>query len=84
MVSMPVGRCSKDSPASSTTCSTFRPKPFSLFIMAFSTLMTEKPLRPATPVMVGTEPLTGASRLMIVPGCSGLLVLRMLVGMPAA
>ena len=82
-VSMPVGRCSKDTQFSSNACKTLRPKPSSLFIIAFSMLMTEKPLRPAMPVMVGCKSSCGAFRLIIVPGCDGSLVLRMLVGIPA-
>ena len=53
MVSMPaLDRVfSKESPFSSTACSTRRPKPCSLFIMAFSTEITLKPSLPAMPVM---------------------------------
>lgn len=46
----------------------FRPKPTSLFIMFFSTLMTLYPWWPAIPVMVGTETSFGAFLLIRVPG----------------
>ena len=45
-----------------------RPKPTSLFIMFFSTLMTLYPRWPAMPVMVGTVTSCGAFLLIMVPG----------------
>ena len=68
MESIPVGICSKEIPYPSSTLSTFRPKPTSLFIMFFSTEMTLYPLWPAMPVMVGTETSFGGFLLIRVPG----------------
>ena len=55
MVSMPVGRCSKEISLSSKTSRTLRPKPISAFIRSFSMVRTEKPFLPAMPVITVSE-----------------------------
>ena len=85
MVSMPVGRCSNDTPYSSSALSTRRPTPSSLFIMAFSIESMVKPVWPAMPVIAESFIWFSLemSHTIMVPGSEGSLVLRMLVGMPA-
>ena len=60
----------------------FLPNPISEFIIAFSMVTEQKPVFPAIPVMVyfGFRQVFST---MSVPGSSGLLVLRMLIGMPS-
>ena len=83
MVSTPEGRCSKEISLSSRTSRTRRPKPISAFIRSFSMVMTEKPFLPAIPVMMRSVSYSFVPATIMVPGASGSLVLRMLIGMPA-
>ena len=82
MVSIPDGMCSIEIPFLSNSSSTFRQKPISEFIIAFSMVTAANPSVPAIPVMVYFGCLQVLSTIRVPRSC-GALVLRMLIGMPS-